>query len=191
MPLRIVTGTLVLVFTQFQADAAGQRRQGVPDLILSLPASQAPFESVRRTERDVLTLMNRPVIVGLRTLLLLASAVQGIDVRTDEKEDTPRGRLWAGNVTNVAWVAFGLFGQTLFAARMLVQWIESEKRKQAVVPVAFWWFSVLGGMMLVVYFTRRRDIVGVLGQLLPLVIYVRNLYFIYGYKKPAGPRTPA
>jgi lipid-A-disaccharide synthase-like uncharacterized protein len=186
-PLRIVTGIVVLVFAQLQGNAAAQRRALVPDVSLCLPASHAGFENVRFADPGVLTRITPPVIVGLGTRLLLASE---IDSRVSEKESPAPARLWPGDVTNAAWVVFGLFGQMLFGARMLVQWIASEKRKQVVVPVAFWWFSVSGGVMLVIYFIRRRDIVGVLGQFLPLIIYLRNLYFIYGNKKPSGPQTP-
>lgn len=86
------------------------------------------------------------------------------------------------NVTSpvgVAWVALGLGGQLLFTGRMLVQWIASEKSKRSVIPVAFWWMSVLGSSMLLVYFIWRRDIVGVLGQAFGWVIYLRNLCLIY------------
>jgi lipid-A-disaccharide synthase-like uncharacterized protein len=61
-------------------------------------------------------------------------------------------------------VGLGLLGQVLFTGRMLVQWLASEKQKRSVVPVAFWWMSLIGATMLLVYFTWRRDIVGVLGQ---------------------------
>lgn len=85
------------------------------------------------------------------------------------------------NITSpvgVAWVALGLGGQLLFTGRMLVQWIVSEKNKRSVVPVSFWWMSLIGATMLLVYFIWRRDIVGILGQSTGWVIYVRNLVLI-------------
>ncbi len=93
------------------------------------------------------------------------------------------------NITSpigIAWVAFGLFGQVLFTGRMLVQWFVSERRKRSVVPVAFWWMSLGGASMLVIYFIWRRDIVGILGQSTGWVIYTRNLWLIYHH--PSGLR---
>jgi lipid-A-disaccharide synthase-like uncharacterized protein len=78
-----------------------------------------------------------------------------------------------------AWVALGFGGQLLFSGRMLVQWLTSEKEKRSVVPVSFWWMSLIGATMLLVYFIWRRDIVGISGQALGWVIYIRNLSLIY------------
>ncbi len=85
------------------------------------------------------------------------------------------------NITSpagIAWVVIGLGGQLLFTGRMLVQWITSEKHKRSVVPVAFWWMSLIGATMLLAYFIWRRDIVGVLGQATGWIIYIRNLVLI-------------
>ena len=76
------------------------------------------------------------------------------------------------------WLAFGYAGQALFTGRMLVQWIATEKRRQSVVPVLFWWLSLFGGLILLIYFLRRGDPVGVLGQLFGFVVYARNLMLI-------------
>lgn len=78
-----------------------------------------------------------------------------------------------------AWVAFGLMAQVLFTGRMVVQWLASEKHRRSVVPVAFWWMSLAGATMLVVYFVWRKDVVGVLGQSAGWLIYMRNLILIY------------
>lgn len=86
------------------------------------------------------------------------------------------------NVTSavgIAWVGLGLLGQALFAGRMLVQWVTSERRRRSIVPVAFWWMSLGGATLLLVYFVWRKDVVGVLGQATGWVIYVRNLRLIY------------
>lgn len=85
----------------------------------------------------------------------------------------------------VAWVGLGLFGQLLFTGRMLVQWLASEQEQRSVIPVAFWWMSLGGASMLMVYFVWRKDVVGVLGQSVGWLIYARNLSFIYRGGRPA------
>ncbi|MEM9479261.1 MAG: lipid-A-disaccharide synthase N-terminal domain-containing protein [Verrucomicrobiota bacterium] len=85
--------------------------------------------------------------------------------------------------TGVFWVGFGLLAQVVFTGRMIVQWWASEKEKRSVVPVAFWWMSLAGASMLIVYFIWRKDIVGVLGQSTGWFIYVRNLWFIHSGKE--------
>jgi lipid-A-disaccharide synthase-like uncharacterized protein len=81
-------------------------------------------------------------------------------------------------MTEHAWLGFGLLGQAFFSARFLVQWIASERRKQSVVPVQFWYFSIGGGLMLLAYAIYRKDPVFIIGQGAGLFVYARNLYFI-------------
>lgn len=83
------------------------------------------------------------------------------------------------SVATIGWVIIGLGGQILFASRMVVQWLASEKLGKSVVPSAFWWLALGGASMLIIYFIWRRDIVGILGQATGWLIYIRNLYFIY------------
>ena len=75
------------------------------------------------------------------------------------------------------WLAFGLVAQLLFTARFLVQWISSERAGQSVVPMAFWFFSIGGGGLLLVYALYIRDPVFILGQAFGVFVYGRNLYF--------------
>ncbi len=96
------------------------------------------------------------------------------------------------NITSpigIAWVLVGLLGQALFTGRMLVQWMVSERSGRSTVPVIFWWLSLMGASMLLVYFIWRKDIVGILGQGLGWFIYLRNLSLIYGRtgKERSGP----
>ena len=77
------------------------------------------------------------------------------------------------------WLAFGLVAQLAFAARFLVQWIASERAGKSVVPLAFWFFSVGGGLMTLLYGLVKREPVIIFGQLLSNVIYVRNLMLIF------------
>src|SRR5450631_2328781 len=74
------------------------------------------------------------------------------------------------------WVILGFVAQAFFTMRFVVQWIASERARKSVIPVAFWFFSIGGGVLLLVYALYRRDPVFIAGQALGLV--VRNLYFI-------------
>lgn len=93
---------------------------------------------------------------------------------------------WAG-----IWLAlFGLSAQTVFMARMLVQWIASERARRSVVPVAFWWLSLTGAAMLLAYGIMRQDIVIILAQLFGALVYVRNLWLIHSERTPSLPKEP-
>ncbi len=76
------------------------------------------------------------------------------------------------------WVMVGLGGQLAFTARFLVQWIASERAGRSTVPVAFWYFSIIGGAVLLSYAIYRGDPVFILGQSMGLAIYSRNLFLI-------------
>lgn len=90
------------------------------------------------------------------------------------------------------WLAIGLLGQALFSARFVVQWLSSEKLKKSVIPAAFWYFSVGGGLTLLAYAIHREDPVFIIGQVTGLLIYVRNLQFVWRHKRPqaTGTDTP-
>lgn len=77
------------------------------------------------------------------------------------------------------WLLFGLGAQALFAMRFIVQWIASERAGRSVMPVAFWFFSIGGGLMTLVYGLVRREPVIILGQVLSLFIYARNLMLVF------------
>lgn len=81
------------------------------------------------------------------------------------------------------WTILGLAGQALFMSRFLVQWIASEKARASVIPEAFWYFSIVGGLIVFVYGIGRDDLVIMLGQGSGIFIYARNLYFIHRNKK--------
>ena len=72
----------------------------------------------------------------------------------------------------------GMLGQVLFFSRFLVQWIASEKKGKSVVPLSFWYLSIGGGFLLLLYALWRKDPVITLGQLVGLFVYVRNLILI-------------
>jgi lipid-A-disaccharide synthase-like uncharacterized protein len=88
-----------------------------------------------------------------------------------------------------SWQIVGFIGQGLFTARFLVQWLASEKKGDTVMPVAFWWLSLVGGINLLVYAVARHDPVFITGQSLGMVVYVRNL-MLASRKKPEIEQSP-
>lgn len=77
----------------------------------------------------------------------------------------------------VGWLLFGLLGQAMFFSRFLVQWIASERARKSVVPMLFWYLSIVGGLITLVYAIYREEIVWVLGQTVGTFVYLRNIYF--------------
>jgi lipid-A-disaccharide synthase-like uncharacterized protein len=77
------------------------------------------------------------------------------------------------------WIAVGLLGQALFFGRFFVQWIASERSKKSVIPRSFWYLSLAGGTVLLVYSIHQRDPVFIVGQATGFFIYSRNLWFIH------------
>ncbi len=84
------------------------------------------------------------------------------------------------------WLGIGFLGQALFSMRFLIQWISSEKQKKSVIPIAFWYFSLGGGVTLLSYAIFRQDPVFILGQAGGLLVYSRNLYFVLRDRHQAG-----
>ena len=76
-----------------------------------------------------------------------------------------------------AWVVLGFIAQGFFTMRFVVQWIASERARKSVIPVAFWFFSIGGGLLLFGYALYIRDPVFILGQGFGVFVYARNLYF--------------
>lgn len=82
------------------------------------------------------------------------------------------------------WITIGFIAQFLFFLRFLIQWIVSEKKGESVIPIQFWYLSLAGGIMLLMYAVWRRDPVFILGQCLGSIVYVRNLLLIYKRQQP-------
>jgi lipid-A-disaccharide synthase-like uncharacterized protein len=83
------------------------------------------------------------------------------------------------------WVLLGLVAQALFTMRFLVQWIASERAGRSIIPVAFWLFSIGGGLSLLIYALYRKDIVFIIGQAFGVFVYLRNLQFVLRERKAA------
>jgi lipid-A-disaccharide synthase-like uncharacterized protein len=86
------------------------------------------------------------------------------------------------------WLVFGVIAQLLFAARFIVQWVSSERAGKSVIPFAFWFFSMGGGLMTLVYGIVRREPVIILGQGLATIIYVRNIMLIVKERRTGSSR---
>jgi len=83
------------------------------------------------------------------------------------------------------WIAVGLLAQGMFMGRFLVQWIISERKGESTIPVAFWYLSIAGGILLFAYACWRRDPVFILGQSTGLIVYTRNLVLLKRSRKKA------
>jgi lipid-A-disaccharide synthase-like uncharacterized protein len=89
--------------------------------------------------------------------------------------------------TELIWIGVGLIAQFLFSMRFLVQWIATERARTSIIPETFWYFSFFGGILLLAYAIYRMDPVFILGQAMGLVIYLRNIYFIWLGKRAPSP----
>lgn len=94
-------------------------------------------------------------------------------------------------MTITTWFVIGFLGQAFFSTRFIVQWIYSEKHRRSVIPVAFWYFSLAGGATLLAYAIHREDPVFIVGQAGGLVVYSRNLYFIWSEHRSNSDGDPS
>jgi lipid-A-disaccharide synthase-like uncharacterized protein len=95
---------------------------------------------------------------------------------------------WANtSTTEIVWLTVGFAAQLMFSMRFIIQWIASERARRSIVPEAFWYFSLFGGVLLFAYAVYRADPVFMLGQGMGLLIYARNLQMIWKAKSPSHP----
>ena len=83
-------------------------------------------------------------------------------------------------------VFFGLLGQSVFFGRWIVQWIATERKGESHMPEMFWWFSLVGAVMLLTYYILRLEPIGIIGQCVGWTVYARNLYLIKTKKKQSS-----
>jgi len=88
------------------------------------------------------------------------------------------------------WVILGVAGQILFMMRFLLQWIVTERRRESTIPIAFWWCSLVGGLIVLLYGLVEREPIIILGQSCGFVVYTRNLFFIYKKKRQGVEEQP-
>ena len=87
------------------------------------------------------------------------------------------------------WGAVGLLGQGAFTARFVVQWFASERKRETVMPVAFWWLSLTGGLITLTYVIHLGSLALTLGQSMGLFVYVRNLMLVGKARRRAAKRA--
>ena len=85
---------------------------------------------------------------------------------------------WRNEAIRDGWFFFGLLGTGIFYSRFFVQWVQSEARRRAVLPLSFWYLSLVGSLMLLAYSLWRNDLVFILGFLFNAIPYVRNIMLI-------------
>jgi lipid-A-disaccharide synthase-like uncharacterized protein len=73
------------------------------------------------------------------------------------------------------WKVIGWLGNAIFFSRFFVQWYATEKKKRVVVPSAFWWLSLIGSLLLLVYSLRQQDSVFIFAYAFTWIPYIRNL----------------
>ncbi len=84
------------------------------------------------------------------------------------------------------WLGIGFFGQSLFFSRWIIQWIASERKAESQMPIAFWYMSLIGGLIVLAYAIHRRDPVFIAGQSIGSFVYLRNLMLIYRKRSTGG-----
>lgn len=77
------------------------------------------------------------------------------------------------------WAIIGWLGQAFFTSRFVVQWIASEREKKSVIPVSFWYLSVIGTVLLLIYGFYVKKPVYIVGYLFNSIVYIRNIHFIF------------
>jgi lipid-A-disaccharide synthase-like uncharacterized protein len=101
-------------------------------------------------------------------------------------------------LTETVWLLIGFGGQAIFFMRWVVQWWASERSAQSRVPVAFWYMSLVGGLITLAYALYRKDPVFIAGQSIGSLVYLRNLMLIHRHEPgsaassaPSPPSGPA
>jgi lipid-A-disaccharide synthase-like uncharacterized protein len=94
--------------------------------------------------------------------------------------------IWEGNrflgIEWSVWKVVGWLGNFIFASRFFVQWVATEKRKQVVIPISFWWLSLIGSLLLLVYGIQRQDSVFIFAYAFTWIPYIRNIVIHYRNK---------
>lgn len=174
---------LVLVGAALVLDAGESAAAGPAPARAEIDLKQRLQDVQLRREGDALVVVGKDgaATSGARWLEDLAAA-----------QETQRGAGFLYVLFNISrpagflWVAIGFLGQAAFTFRMLLQWWASEKAGRSVIPIAFWYGSLAGGALLLVYFIWRKDVVGVIGQSTGVFVYARNIALVRRGALPGG-----
>lgn len=90
------------------------------------------------------------------------------------------------SATEKMWLAVGITGQLMFSMRWVLQWLASERVRTSVVPANFWFYSLIGGLMVLSYGLYKQDPVIILGQF-GVLVYARNVYFLLKGQNASAP----
>ena len=82
------------------------------------------------------------------------------------------------NSNEMIWMLFGLFGQLVFFSRWVIQWIASERNSKSIIPIPFWWCSLIGGIITFIYACHIGSFPFILAQFIGIIVYLRNIYLI-------------
>ncbi len=135
-------------------------------------------------ERGVLTPLRSRLFHGAIGLIVVIGMVLVAYTVLREYRDTQhtdfshQARIWI-------WIAIGVVGQGLFALRFLIQWVATELRRKSVIPVAFWYISIVASVLLMSSHLQRHEWLYAIGICATLLVYVRNIYLIHRRPTPA------
>ena len=87
------------------------------------------------------------------------------------------------------WLVVGWLGIACFFSRFMVQWIASERAGESVAPPVFWLLSVAGAVLMMLYSVERGEPVFLVGYVVTLSIYLRNLWIRYRESPALSPLT--
>ena len=113
------------------------------------------------------------VVVAILSYLFTSGYVSPEQIKELRSNNTTKDTIWQ---------VIGFVGQIMFSMRFILQWLASEKQKQSVMPVSFWYFSMIGSVTLLSYAVYQKDPVFILGQSFGMIVYLRNLFFIFKSK---------
>lgn len=116
------------------------------------------------------------LVVVLLAAVLLALTWGQVLSKTQSGTESEAARTWF-------WIAIGVAGQGLFACRFLIQWITTERKRESVIPLAFWYFSIAASLLMLASFVQLGEWVFAAGIVLTLPIYARNLWMIHRKKQ--------
>lgn len=183
----LVLGLSIWIMLQVQTPAV-KPQPGARTFELVITSRKVLVEQMPRGDIYVYRFLNA---LDLGTQEMNGKAFEDVlsRVASGEQRSTLLNLLNVSSYNKLWWPALGLLGQIVFAGRMWVQWIASERKRESVVPPLFWYLSLFGGLITATYFIWRQDLVGVIGQTSGIWIYARNIYFVHSSSSSVKQRS--